>query len=222
MMNKDYSHALGSTLPNKTAYELLVPMTIFLAVMSISAIAAFIIQIEILLFSGNLGENSLVEYSQELYLVICSTLYAFVAMRNPEQSSFAGLISAFFLVLLIRELDGVFDLIRHGFWKVPAVLVAIAGLSYAYYHPQSTRQPLLNYSQHASFGLMIGGMATLMVFSRLFGMGELWQTAMQDNYVREAKNLAEEGVEFLGYSLILAASAWYCLPKLIGKKQQQA
>ncbi|MDO6705615.1 transporter [Photobacterium sp. 1_MG-2023] len=222
-MKKLYSQALDSaTTQSNTqgnARTLLIPIAIFMAVAVIAAVAAFIIQIEVLQFSGNLGEDSLVEYTQEMYLALSSALFAAVAVKKPALRGFAILVSAFFLVLLIRELDGVLDLIQHGFWKVPAVLVAVGGIAYAYQHPQSTQSPLRNYSKHASFGLMIGGMATLMVFSRLFGMGDLWQTAMQDNYVREVKNLAEEGVELLGYSLILAASAWYCLPKLVSKKQ---
>ncbi|GAB6260239.1 hypothetical protein L4174_006290 [Photobacterium sp. CCB-ST2H9] len=218
-MKKLYSHTLDSAQTQVNTRPLLITIALFMAVAVITAVAAFIIQIEILQFSGNLGEDSLVEYAQELYLALSSGLFAAVAVKKSDIRGFALLVAAFFMVLLIRELDGVFDLIRHGFWKVPAVLVAVAGIAYAYQHPQSTQTPLSKYSKHASFGLMIGGMATLMVFSRLFGMSELWQTAMQDNYVREVKNLAEEGVELLGYSLILAASAWYCLPKLVRKKQ---
>ncbi|KDM92313.1 hypothetical protein [Photobacterium galatheae] len=218
-MKKIFSHTLDSAPSQENTRPLLITIAIFMAVAVIAAIAAFIIQIEILQFSGNLGEDSLVEYAQELYLALSSALFAAVAVKRANVRGFACLVAAFFLVLLIRELDGVLDLVTHGFWKVPAALVAVAGIAYAYQHPQSTQPPLAQYSKHASFGLMIGGMATLLVFSRLFGMSELWQTAMQDNYVREVKNLAEEGVELLGYSLILAASAWYCLPKLARKKQ---
>ncbi|MCG7587258.1 hypothetical protein MHN01_16625, partial [Photobacterium sp. OFAV2-7] len=60
---------------------------------------------------------------------------------------------------------------------------------------------------------------TLFVFARIYGMGDLWQGAMQENYLRSVKNLAEEGVELLAYSLIVFAAAWYCLPELFRKSK---
>ncbi len=56
---------------------------------------------------------------------------------------------------------------------------------------------------------MLGAIATLLVFSRLFGMGEMWQGLMQENYMRGVKNTAEEGVELLSYSLIVFSAIWY-------------
>ncbi|MBV7261627.1 hypothetical protein Q4491_07825 [Photobacterium sp. 2_MG-2023] len=219
-MKKLYSHTMDSATSREDVRTLLIPVAMFMAVAVIAAIAALIIKIEVLQLSGNLGENSLVEYTQELYLFLTSALFFGLAMKQPAQKGFAVLVSTFFMVLLIRELDGLLDLIRHGFWKFPAAVVAVLGMAYARKHLPTTQQPLSRYSKHASFGLMLGGLATLLVFSRLFGMGEIWQTAMQDNYMREVKNLAEEGVELLGYSLILAAAIWYCLPGLVNKKQR--
>ncbi|WP_162940913.1 hypothetical protein [Photobacterium salinisoli] len=219
-MNKPYSTAMDSAASHESVNPLLTPVALFMAIAVMAAIAAFIIKIEMLQLSGNLGENSLVEYTQELFLFLTSALFLGVAIKQPGQKGFAVLVSAFFMVLLIRELDGLLDLIWHGFWKFPAVVVAVLGIAYARKHLTTTQQSLSRYSKHASFGLMLGGMATLLVFSRLFGMGEIWQTAMQDNYMREVKNLAEEGVELLGYSLILSAAIWYCLPGLVNKKQR--
>lgn len=219
-MKKLYSPTMDSAASREGVRTLLIPVAMFLAVAVITAIAAFIIQIEVLQLSGSLSENSLVEYTQELFLLLTSILFSAVAVTRSTLRGFALLASAFFMVLLIRELDGLLDLIWHGFWKFPAAIVAITGMFYAYKHPQTTQPALSRYSQHASFGLMLAGLATLLVFSRLFGMGEIWQAAMQDNYVREIKNLAEEGVELLGYSLILAAAIWYCLPYLVNKKQR--
>lgn len=219
-MNKSYSTAMDSTTSRVGALPLLTPVARFMAVAVIAAIAAFIIKIEMLQLSGNLGENSLVEYTQELFLFFTSALFFAVAVKQPAQKGLAVLVSAFFMVLLIRELDGLLDMVWHGFWKFPAAVVAVLGMAYARKHLTATLAPLSRYSEHASFGLMLGGLATLLVFSRLFGMGEIWQTAMQENYMREVKNLAEEGVELLGYSLILAAAIWYCLPGLVNKKQR--
>jgi hypothetical protein len=58
---------------------------------------------------------------------------------------------------------------------------------------------------------MLGAMALLMIFSRLFGMGDLWEHLLQGGYARAAKNTAEEGIELVSYTLIACASVWYCL-----------
>jgi len=41
-----------------------------------------------------------------------------------------------------------------------------------------------------------------LVFSRLYGMGSFWQHVMGEHYVRDVKNISEEGIELLCYSLI--------------------
>jgi hypothetical protein len=43
------------------------------------------------------------------------------------------------------------------------------------------------------------------IFSRLYGRQDFWRAVMQDNYIREFKDVAEEAIELLGYSLILFA-----------------
>ncbi|MGN2613391.1 hypothetical protein ACTFQ6_16755 [Aliivibrio fischeri] len=45
-------------------------------------------------------------------------------------------------------------------------------------------------------------LVVVLVFSRLVGMNHLWQILLQGDYIRTVKNLAEEGTELLGYSLL--------------------
>ena len=52
-------------------------------------------------------------------------------------------------------------------------------------------------------------MLIVLVFSRLFGMHQLWQHLMLDGYNRVVKNIAEEGTELLGYSICWLASTRY-------------
>ncbi|MGF1911717.1 hypothetical protein L4C38_20070 [Vibrio kasasachensis] len=49
---------------------------------------------------------------------------------------------------------------------------------------------------------MIAWVVLLLVFSRIYGMGAFWQDVMNEYYVREVKNIVEEGIELLCYSLI--------------------
>ncbi|WP_345332199.1 hypothetical protein [Ferrimonas pelagia] len=193
----------------------------FLAVALLLAAATAVIHLEVRWLLGHVGEDSLVEYMQELILAVTVAMFLLLVAKRPAQRGAAVLVGGFFAVLLIREMDSVFDQIVHGFWKYPAVLLAATAIGYAYRHPQTTGMPLVAYSRHSSFGLMIAGMAILMVFSRLFGMGILWNTLMGEQYVRGVKNLAEEGTELLAYCLIFCSSAWYTLSQLADKRSKQ-
>ncbi|WP_264874399.1 hypothetical protein [Vibrio agarivorans] len=174
------------------------------------ALPAIIIHIDVRLLGSQVGENSWVEYTQELSLLAIIIIFAYLYQLDRHYRSFAVLLGGFFTCLLIRELDGVFDQIVHGFWKYPAWAVASISCFYAFgLHRVRTLNQLSAFMAHPSFGLMLAAMGVLMVFSRLFGMGELWQAFLQDEYARGVKNLAEEGVELLDYSIALYSVAWY-------------
>ena len=199
---------------NSLYHPLYQSLLLFFVLALLLALSAFTIHFDVLQIQNNIGENSWTEFLQETYLFITSGLFAIVAVRHPQQRGFAFLVSAFFGVMFIREMDSMLDQIIHVFWKYPAWLLASSAIGYAIMHRQSTIKPLMDYMKHNSFSLMLGAMVTLLVFARIFGMGGLWQGIMQEHYVRGVKNLAEEGVELLAYSLILFSAAWYCLPKL--------
>lgn len=55
------------------------------------------------------------------------------------------------------------------------------------------------------FDILVLGMAMLLVFSRLYGMGDFWKEVMDENYIRIIKNISEEAIELLSY-LIIAIS----------------
>lgn len=200
-------------------HPLIISSAYFFGLALLLAASAMVIHLEVTQISGNVGENSLVEYLQEGYLFITGSLFAAVAFKRSEQRGFAFLASAFFYIMLIRELDGLFDQISHGFWKYPAWLLATSAIGYAWSHKKTSIEPLTKYINHKSYGLMLAGITTLLVFARIYGMGDVWQGVMQENYMRSVKNLAEEGVELLAYSLIVFAAAWYCLPELFKKSK---
>lgn len=199
---------------NSLYQPLLKSVSLFILLALLLALSAFTIHFDVLQIQNNIGENSWTEFLQESYLFITFSLFATVAVRQSQQRGFAILVSAFFAVMFVREMDSVLDQIVHGFWKYPAWLIASSAIGYAIMNRKTTVEPLMDYMKHNSFSLMLGAMATLLVFARIFGMGGLWQGIMQEHYVRGVKNLAEEGVELLAYTLILFSAAWYCLPQL--------
>lgn len=196
-------------------HPLIISTVYFFGLAVVLAFSALVIHLEVRYFSGNAGENSLIEYLQEVYLFISGTLFFVVAIKHNNQRGFAFLVSAFFYIMLIRELDGLLDQISHGFWKYPAWLLTVIVVIYTLQNMKTTVEPLTRYINHKSYGLMLAGIVTLLIFARIYGMGEVWQGIMQGNYIRPVKNLAEEGVELMAYSLIVFASAWYCLPQIL-------
>ena len=53
-----------------------------------------------------------------------------------------------------------------------------------------------------SFIFIFIGLLIVLAYSRLFGMAELWQAVMGDNFNRTVKNVVEEGSELWGYALV--------------------
>ena len=198
-------------------HPLIVSTAYFFGLALLLASSALVIHLEVTQISGSIGEDSLVECLQEGYLLITAGLFAAVAIKRSELRGFAFLVSAFFFIILIRELDSLFDQIHHGFWKYPAWLLATIAIGYAHSHKETSIDPLTNYISHKSYSLMLAGIATLFIFARIYGMSDLWQGVMQESYIRSVKNLAEEGMELLAYSLIMFAAGWYCLPELLKK-----
>ncbi|WP_273859234.1 hypothetical protein [Photobacterium sp. GSS17] len=189
---------------------------------SLLALSAFAIHLDVRIFQNDMGEASIIEVGQEAYLLIAVILFGLVAIKDESQRGFAVLVTGFFATIFIREMDGILDAIRHGIWKYPAWLVSVSAIGYSIFHLKTTTQPLVRFTSTPAFGMMVGGVFTLLVFSRIYGMNILWQAAMGEHldpaikaYI---KTMAEEGVELLAYSLILFASAWYTLPCLFKRR----
>ncbi|MFS1429017.1 hypothetical protein LMH73_018190 [Vibrio splendidus] len=110
--------------------------------------------------------------------------------------------SAFFLVCFIREMDYLFDKIVHGFWVYPALAVTALGIWFSTKPFNELVNQLAAILGSRSGGLLIIAMAVLLVFSRLWGMGDFWKDVMDAEYMRVVKTTSEEGIELLAYYMI--------------------
>lgn len=97
------------------------------------------------------------------------------------------LIGGFFLAMLIRELDGLFDLLSHGSWVWFALLATAGSLLLPLRHLRQTLSQLAEYTRTPYYGMMISGLLAILVFSRLFGMHGLWYAVLEENYARVVK-----------------------------------
>lgn len=164
------------------------------------------LHVDVNIIKNGLTEDSFTEIVQESILFIIIMVHLVRGWKHSAMRQCNMLIAGFFLAMLIRELDAVFDIIQHGSWLWFALAVSLATLYYAFRQPQRVLAQLAEYTTTPSYGLMIAGLLAILVFSRLFGMSILWQSILQDGYVRIVKNMVEEGSELFGYILCLMAS----------------
>lgn len=143
----------------------------------------------------------------QVFLIFC-IIYIFfkLSIKIKEIKLATTLIAAFFTVVLIRESDGLFDKIFHGFWKVPALLITAMGLYYCFKNYKKGLESLAKVMNIPSFKFLIFSILFLLVYSRLFGMSELWKEVMSENYLYLVKSIVEESSELLAYVFILCSS----------------
>ncbi|RAW91322.1 hypothetical protein [Photorhabdus laumondii] len=170
--------------------------------------------IDVIYLQNAVKENSLTEIAQESILFVISAVFLLEAKKNSQLRPALVLISGFFACLLIRELDAIFDEIFHGAWAWIAIPLALICIFYSAYKGRDTLAGLVHFTRHQSYSMMVAGILCVLVFSRLFGMGELWKGLMLEHFDRTAKNMVEEGCELLGYCLCLISTFWY-LPDAI-------
>lgn len=188
----------------------------------VATVAPLCLYIDVHILNNRVQENSLVEISQGVFLIMSAACFAYLAYRRKDDKAFSALASAFFICLLIREMDQVFDVIVHGLWKYIAAPIALTAITYAYRNSRDVLAGLTRFLRSQAGTVMLVGLVVLLFFSRLMGMSEVWQSMMGDGYIRTVKNAVEETSELLGYSLIFAASIRYMLHRLRAKKRINA
>lgn len=169
-------------------------------------VAVLCLHVDVNILKDGLSETSFTEVAQESILLIIVVIHLVRARKDSAMRQCNVLIAGFFLAMLIRELDAVFDLIRHGSWVWFALLVSVASIVYAVRNPARIARQLIAYASTPSYGVMVSGLLAILIFSRLFGMSMLWHSILQEGYARIVKNMVEEGVELFGYILCLGAS----------------
>ncbi|MGR5131085.1 hypothetical protein [Vibrio alfacsensis] len=173
-----------------------------LTIIAISILVNLSIRVDYVLLGSSLGETSVTETLQLIMLAVASWSFFLLSKQKPHFAHAAILISGFFAVLMIREMDYWMDMIHHGSWVFPALAVTALACAKAYQGGKGTVNEMATILQSPYMKLLIGSVILLVVFSRLYGMGSFWQHVMNEHYVRDVKNISEEGIELLCYSLI--------------------
>ena len=158
---------------------------------------------------ASVGERSLVEGLQLLLLAATSVAFFALAHRHRGERRFAALAAGFFICMGIRETDAAWDVVSDGLWQVLVATVAPAATAYAAADWRSTLRALDRFVSSRPGVLMITALGLLLAYSRLLGMGVIWEGLLDEQYLRVFKNAVEETTELLSYVLICAAGMTY-------------
>ena len=137
-------------------------------------------------------------------LLLCAVLLQASSKSMAEISEGTYLISFLPLLAAVREMDQFLkDYLFNGAWEVLAVgLIAYMGY-FLYLHWQDIKQQLTRILAVPPAGLLFSGFLTVIVFSRFFGQGLIWEYALQEHYVRLVQRIVEETCESFGYLLLV-------------------
>jgi hypothetical protein len=148
----------------------------------------------------------LTEIIQGLLLLASAAIFIWSAIKEEESRTLFILVSGFFGCLLLRELDYYFDMIVHGFWFYPAILLASSVIIYSMKYTTYLISSARSFSQTNAYFNILVGLVIVLVFSRLFGSGTLWRDILNDDYITRYKDIIQEALESLGYMFLFIGS----------------
>ena len=173
------------------------------ALLTLGVIALFLI-FQWDAFSDNpFSEAGPTEFIQTFLLAFSAALFFLEARRRPDMRGGLILAGGFIGCMLIREQDYFLDLVHHGFWKWPALALTFACLAYAAATFRATLAGLARLARWRHFSVLLIGLAIVLAYSRLIGMGSIWRELLPIGGWRIAKTAVEESNELLGYLIIV-------------------
>ncbi|KGK40864.1 hypothetical protein LH51_19095 [Nitrincola sp. A-D6] len=174
---------------------------------------AVLLDVEIIVHG--MPELSATEISQGSALLLSTLLMYTMVIKLPSQRGFLLLVAGLFLSMFLRELDYLFDKISHGFWKYPVACVVLLTFALAALFRKSVVPAMAEATRSVPFAYILAGLAVVLFFSRVFGTGSFWEAILDAGANVEApalvKNAVQEGLELLGYVLVLYGSVLFFL-----------
>ena len=142
-----------------------------------------------------------------MVLASCCALLVYIRQVLNVWPTVTLLLLAFIAASLVREQDYFLDhYVAENTWKYLVALIVLPSLAWVIRHRQRFLDEFRYYSNTFAFGLFAAGVLVTYIFSRLYGRQEFWRAVLAEHYIRDFKDIAEEAIELLGYSLILFAT----------------
>ncbi len=209
-MKKLYSNPILFTLFKTITYSAILILIWYLMLLDSRSDASL----------GKFSENSFTEITQELFLLISAVIYGTIAFKFPKVRGLAILMTGLCLSALVREYNNYFHSYFRGFWQLLVTVILVITAWIAYKNKDTIEKPLRSFLKKPAFGITLSAFLIIMVFSRFYGLHAIWENILEaelQGLYREVKNASEEGIELLGYTMLLFGSIEYFF--LLHKKQ---
>jgi hypothetical protein len=185
----------------------------YLKLVVLTVAVPLMVAVDVLWLEHGIKEKSVTELAQKGLLLLSALLIGLSARRHTESRGFLVLVAGLFAAMFIREADVYFDMVAQGSWLYPALAVSLLAIVYASRQRGTVIAPLIGNLQTKSFNYIMIGLILVVLFSRLFGTGQLWREVMGEDYRNLYKSMIQEGLELLGYVLICFGSVRLYLRK---------
>lgn len=150
----------------------------------------------------NMSEESLTEAFQALLVGGSALLFFAGAIKLPKARVYLTIAGLFLASMFVRENDVYLDQIRHGFWALPVVIMLGLAAFYGVRNRHRLKKPLYQHAATRQWAYLMVGLIIVLVFSRLFGSGDLWRAVMGESYQWQFKAALQEGIELMGYMIL--------------------
>ncbi|MEX0340107.1 MAG: hypothetical protein AB3N11_13830 [Arenibacterium sp.] len=177
----------------------------FLLLFAALLLALVAIYADIRVLKNGMKETSLVEAAQAILILGSGIFFAVSARKDTEKRAYLAFVATLFLCMFVRENDAYLDVITHGFWRVPVLVILCIGALVFIPNRKTFGSAARLHAQDSSFWIMVIGILQLVVFSRLFGSSQLWSHVVSQE-VGTIKTVVQEGTELMGYALIFVGA----------------
>ncbi|NLO79248.1 MAG: hypothetical protein GX093_02880 [Xanthomonadaceae bacterium] len=206
-MHNDADNTTSRAMPKAEIREILKAFGNFIFLSLFLLISPALVYLDSVVLGYGIREHSFTEYAQEIFLFVAAIAFFLLACRNKDFRGFAILVGGFFGAMLIREFDALFDRVWHGFWVYPAVAWSLGMVLLAARYRQSLLPAMASATRSHAFVFVMIGLATVLAYSRVFGTGSLWRAVIAEpDIARAVKDTVQEGLELMGYLLIVYGS----------------
>lgn len=152
------------------------------------------------------GEITFTEIGQEVILLILFIFFFLLGFKWKEIKPVSLIASLFFLMSFIREFNFIFDK-----WIYPVLLVFFIIIWVFIKHYKTIPKATKVFFAIPASGWLLSGLLVTYIFSRLMGRSKFWLLLYNEKNYRLAKAATEEGLELLGYTIILIGAIEFLL-----------
>ncbi|NNE51209.1 MAG: hypothetical protein HKN30_02280 [Sulfitobacter sp.] len=167
-----------------------------------SILVPVVVFLDATILFDHMSEGTLTEWTQAGLIAGTAVLFFIGACTIPAATGYLMSAATLCTCMFLRENDVYFDIIWHGFWIVPVSIVLCLGTAFAIRNRHTLREPFLRHAATREAAFLMIGFIFVLIFSRVYGSGDLWRAIMGPNYTWQIKAALQEGVELMGYSIL--------------------